>query len=383
MDKGVLLFHDIEVKYSFLRDKNNNWAQFFYTIVPEHPQKITEQVKTIEDVEKKLFKQFNIPPETVILKRFFSSDLITHYNEIIEFKKRQSNDFFMSLTEQPPATNAKLALLGMCLSNIKPDSKRRKDNVFYFDTTMDVKHLFFEQIIDDEADEHSDSEKQTQRIFQSLQMRLSDFNATIEDNVLRTWLYVPHVDADYPGIVKARKELFDSINLTEHTHYIASTGIQGGSGHRFARVSMDVYAVIGINQERIRYIQAPEHMCPTHVYGVTFERATAAKLGKSDFLFISGTASIDKNGDIVHFGDVVKQTERTLENISALLDAGNFTRDDLAHFIVYLRDPADYSFVKPIIEQYIDNLPAVYLKAPVCRPDWLIEMEAIGARIVA
>jgi len=25
--------------------------------------------------------------------------------------------------------------------------------------------------------------------------------------VLRTWIYAPHVDADYPGIVTARREL--------------------------------------------------------------------------------------------------------------------------------------------------------------------------------
>ena len=138
------------------------------------------------------------------------------------------------------------------------------------------------------------------------------FNATIENSVLRTWIYTPHVDADYPGIVKARKDLFERINLTKETHYIASTGIQGGTGGRFMRVSMDAYAVTGIPEENIRYIHAPEFMCPTHDYGVTFERATAVKLGQTDFLFISGTASIDKNGDVVHPGDIENQTVRTL-----------------------------------------------------------------------
>jgi len=190
------------------------------------------------------------------------------------------------------------------------------------------------------------------------------------------------VDADYPGIVKARKELFDSINLTKDTHYIASTGIQGGTGIRFARVFMDVYAVTGVTSDKIRYIQAPEYLSPTHIYGVTFERATAVVLGTTDFLFISGTASIDKNGEIVHPGDIEKQTECTLQNISALLDSAGFKKEDLSSFIIYLRDSADYDFVKPLLDGYSENLPAIYVKAPVCRPGWLIEIEATAAKFI-
>lgn len=168
--------------------------------------------------------------------------------------------------------------------------------------------------------------------------------------------------------------------MTEDTHYIASTGIQGGGGSRFARVFMDAYAILGLERDKIRCIQAPDHLSPTHVYGVTFERATAIKMGKTDFLFISGTASIDKDGNIMHPGDVVKQTERTLENISALLEAAHFSREDLASFIVYLRDPTDYNFIKSQIDQFADNLPSIYVQASVCRPGWLIEIEATAAK---
>ena len=252
METGLLKSGNTEIKYSFLKDNNNNWAQFFYSIVPDKPEPINDQIKTIEQAESELYKTLKIRNETAVFKRFFSSDLITHHDEIVNYKKRQHTDFFMSLTEQPPVTNVKLALIGMCLNNIKPGSKVREDNIFYFDTTLDIRHVFFENLIDSEADEHSDSEKQTKKIFNFLKKKLSEFNTTIEDSVLRTWLYAPHVDADYPGIVKARNELFDSINMTKDTHFIASTGIQGGSGNRFARVSMDAYAVIGINKEKIR-----------------------------------------------------------------------------------------------------------------------------------
>ncbi len=380
MDTGLISLQGAEVRYSFLRDRDDHWMQVIYTIVPARPEHIAEQIQLIENAEKEFYRIYKIGNETAAAKRFFSSDLITHLSEIENYRKRQDTDFFLSITEQPPATGIKMSLLGMCLSNIT--NKVRDNNIICFDTTAGIRHVFAEHLVDTIADEHSDSEKQTERIFDHLQKKLSEFNATIEKNVLRTWIYAPHVDADYPGIVKARKELFEKINLTKETHYIASTGIQGGTGGRFMRVSMDAYAVTGILEENIRYIHAPEYMCPTHDYGVTFERATAVKLGQTDFLFISGTASIDKKGDVVHPGDIEKQTVRTLENISALLDSAGFAKEDLSSFIVYLRDIADYGFTKPLIDRYLNHLPAVYVKAPVCRPGWLIEIEATAARFV-
>ncbi len=378
METGILKLTGTDVRYSILKDSNDCWVQFYYTIVPERPELIADQIRTIEQAETELFETFKIDSTTAAVKKLFSSDLINHRDEITSYKQRQETDFFFSPTEQPPVPSAKAALLGMCLSNIT--DKFRDENVFYFDTTSGIRHIFAEHLIDPDSDEHSDSQKQTSRVFSILKKMLSKFDTTIEDSVLRTWLYAPHVDADYPGIVKARSDLFDSINLTQDTHYIASTGIQGGTGDRFARVSMDAYAVTGMNKDKIRYIQAPDHMSPTHIYGVTFERATAVTLGDTDFLFISGTASIDKNGDVVHPGNVVKQAERTLENISALLDSAGFAKDDLSSFIIYLRDQADYDFVKPVIDKYSKSLPAVCVKAPVCRPGWLIEIEATAGK---
>lgn len=369
------------VNYSILKTDAGDWMQFWYSIVPETVEPIAEQIQTIEKAEIDLFRMLKINSDTIVTRRFFSSDLISHHEEIQKFKERQPSDFYLSMTEQPPVNTVKTVLLGMCLSNIT--DKSRDGRVFSFHTTSKIRHIFVEHLLDECADEHDDSEKQTWKILSQLQEKLKTFHATIEDNVIRTWIYAPHVDADYPGIVKARKELFDSINLTRETHYIASTGIQGGSGNQFARVFMDAYAVTGLESEKIRYIQAPDHLSPTHYYGVTFERATAIEMGNTDFLFISGTASIDDKGDVVHPGNIIKQTERTLENIAALLQAGKFNKEDLSSLIVYLRDPADYNFVKPVVDSFLVNVPVIYVKAFVCRPGWLIEIEATAAKVNA
>ncbi len=378
MRTGQLESNRADILYSILENAKGEWLEFFYSIVPREPERAEEQLAVIEQAEETLLALFEIAPRHVVAKRFFSSDLFRHRDILAGYRRRRNTDFFFSLVEQPPTGHVKLALLGLCLSNIA--GKSRQDDLLLLDAASGVRHVFAERLLAADAEKETSAERQTLTIFEELESRLSRIGISLRDSVLRTWIYAPHVDADYPGIVRGRNEFFDRIGLTPATHFIASTGIQGGSGERFARVSMDAYAVAGVPDHKIRHVQAPEHLSPTHVYGVAFERATAVELGDRDFLFVSGTASIDRHGEIVHPGDVSAQTGRTLENISALLDAACFARADLAHLIVYLRDASDHVFVEPLVSEYAKQLPTIYVRAPVCRPGWLVEIEAMAAR---
>ena len=95
--------------------------------------------------------------------------------------------------------------------------------------------------------------------------------------------------------------------------------------------------------------------------------------------FISGTASIDKHGNVIYVGDVMRQANRLLENINALLKDGGATLDSAKYFIVYLRDISDYATVEEFMKQRFPSVPHVIVQAKVCRPEWLIEMECIAA----
>ena len=46
--------------------------------------------------------------------------------------------------------------------------------------------------------------------------------------------------------------------------------------------------------------------------------------------------------------------------------------------IVYVRDPAELQLVQTRIQADYGRIPSVVVLAPVCRPGWLIEIEAIG-----
>ena len=130
----------------------------------------------------------------------------------------------------------------------------------------------------------------------------------------------------------------------------------------------------------MRFLYAPTHLNPTYEYGVTFERGTVVEFGDRSHAYISGTASINNKGEVVHVGDIKAQTYRMMENVNALLTEGNFSEGDIAQIIVYLRDLCDYDRVKRIISARYPQTPIVYTLAPVCRPEWLIEMECIAIK---
>lgn len=224
------------------------------------------------------------------------------------------------------------------------------------------------------------SEYQTKLLLNDYVMRLAEQGMSLANNCIRTWFFVQNVDVNYTGVVKGRNEVFASQNLTEHTHYIASTGIAGRHADPKVAVQMDAYAVKGLQTEQIQFLYAPEYLNPTYEYGVSFERGTCVKYGDRRHVFISGTASINNKGEVMYQGDIERQTQRMWDNVQALLEEAECSFEDVAHMIVYLRDMADYKTVKELYSLRFPHIPTIFVWAPVCRPGWLIEMECMAMR---
>jgi len=117
----------------------------------------------------------------------------------------------------------------------------------------------------------------------------------------------------------------------------------------------------------------------------SFSRGLRIDLGGVAILLISGTASIDENGQTVHAGDFRAQLRRTYRNITGLLAAEGATWKDVVRTTCYLRDiERDYEAFNEgrtefFREQGLDPLPAsTGIQAILCRPDLLVEIEAIA-----
>ena len=224
---------------------------------------------------------------------------------------------------------------------------------------------------------HDDPELQSREILETYSKTLRAQGMTLAENCVRTWFFVHDIDSNYAAMVKARRENFVSEGLTRDTHYIASTGICGTPCPEGSIVQMDAVAMKGNFKQK--YLYAPTHLNPTYEYGVTFERGVKVESAGRSTVFISGTASINNRGEVVHVGDVLAQTGRMLENVEVLLDEAGTSWKDVKMALVYLRNAEDYAGVAPVIAERLPGVPYVILLAPVCRPDWLIEMECIAA----
>jgi 2-iminobutanoate/2-iminopropanoate deaminase len=120
-------------------------------------------------------------------------------------------------------------------------------------------------------------------------------------------------------------------------------------------------------------------------YKSSFSRGLRIDLNGLRILLISGTASIDETGKTVHVGDFRAQLRRTYYNITGLLESEGATWKDIVRTTCYLRDiDRDYDAfnderTKFFKEQGLDPLPAsTGIQAHLCRPDLLIEIEAIA-----
>jgi enamine deaminase RidA (YjgF/YER057c/UK114 family) len=117
----------------------------------------------------------------------------------------------------------------------------------------------------------------------------------------------------------------------------------------------------------------------------SFSRGLRLDFGATTVLLISGTASIGPNGETLHVGDVRAQCRRTFLNITNLLASEGATWQDVVRTTCYLRDiDRDYAVFNEertafYEREQLDPLPAsTGIQAKLCRPDLLVEIEAIA-----
>lgn len=134
-------------------------------------------------------------------------------------------------------------------------------------------------------------------------------------------------------------------------------------------------------------INAPDVLNEAYCYSKpsSFSRALRIDIGGVAILLISGTASVDENGASVHIGDFGAQCRRTYRNITRLLESAGATWKDIVRTTCYLRDiERDYAAFNEertafYEQQALDPLPAsTGIQAILCRPELLIEIEAIA-----
>ena len=151
------------------------------------------------------------------------------------------------------------------------------------------------------------------------------------------------------------------------------------------------YALPDLHDERPpldkKAVQAPGVLNEAFNYArpSSFSRAIRLDLGSYTVLLISGTASVNEEGNAAHIGDFRAQCWRTFRNITELLQAENMSWHDIVRTSCYLRDiERDYKDFNQIRTQFynwmkLDPLPAsTGIQARLCWETLLVEIEAIA-----
>jgi 2-iminobutanoate/2-iminopropanoate deaminase len=72
-----------------------------------------------------------------------------------------------------------------------------------------------------------------------------------------------------------------------------------------------------------------------------------------DRIYVSGQGPIDPETEEIIEGDAAAQTERTLQNVDAVLRAADCSLDDVVKATVFLRDVDDYDAVNEVYGEYM------------------------------
>lgn len=304
---------------------------------------------------------------TPVFMRFFLSDPA---NQEALLRGRLDFDCAVSVVGQTPLNGTKIAAMVWCRDQA---SVSRAGNRMYRVAEGGVEEYWYAGGLSNLEGSYN----QTVDLMDGLASGLESHGLTLENNCVRTWLFVQNIDVNYKGVVEGRNDVFDRHGLTPDTHFIASTGIEGRVAGHENKVMLDAVAVSGPGVS-VSYLYGGTHLNRTSQYGVRFERGTVVKYPDRRHVFISGTASIDNQGRILYENDIVRQTGRMIENVEVLLKEAGCGFDDVAGMTVYLRDPSDYAVVERIFSERFPQHPRVITLAPVCRPGWLIEMECLA-----
>ncbi|MCP4899007.1 MAG: hypothetical protein GY906_18715 [bacterium] len=220
--------------------------------------------------------------------------------------------------------------------------------------------------------------RETRLTFAAVEGILDSVGWGISD-IRRTWFYLRDILDWYDGFNGVRNEVFDRHGLyaSGSEPIPASTGISG-CNHRGSWCTLDLLAMRARNGRTMtidrlnnpRQNEAPE-------YGSAFSRGLNVKASNCNYVFVSGTASIDDTGLSTHPADFERQAIATLETVTSLLAAADAELVDICQATAFVKRHEDAKACERVLhEAGLDQVPTVCTIGDVCREDLLFELDA-------
>jgi enamine deaminase RidA (YjgF/YER057c/UK114 family) len=224
-----------------------------------------------------------------------------------------------------------------------------------------------------------DRTQQAWQTFEAIEDALAHANMDWS-HVVRTWLFIDRILEWYGEFNAARTAFYKDRGVFERL-LPASTGI-GGSNPRGAAVLAAALAIKPRAADVTAEAVESPLQCPATRYASSFSRAVEVCMPDCRRLFVSGTASIDRDGRTIHVGDAYSQIAWTFDVVQALLESRGMHWADVTRATAYLRFAADALTLRRFLDARPDlsHLPLVVANNVICRRDLLFELEVDASR---
>jgi len=236
------------------------------------------------------------------------------------------------------------------------------------------------------------------RAFETIMKILKQEGLSIQ-HIIRQWNYIediaivedPEAPQNYQDFNDVRARYYDQVQFNQG--YPAATGI----GQNTGGVIIGFIAISDSDIISIKPIANPGQI-DAHKYSKLvlegkseqkctpkFERAKLVSIGKGNYIYVSGTASI-LGEKTVHVGDAEKQTLTTIDNIKRLFSKKNqeqlgldfdVSKIRFSHLRVYVKHEEDIPAVQKVCDAELNCKSSLFLESDVCREDLLVEIEGV------
>jgi hypothetical protein len=193
---------------SISRFRGQSGVDEYHLIVrPTEHESIEAQLDWVFRAYQDALDSIGLDTQTAVFRRFFCSDLTNQTGALTArpFSNPQNPDDPCAISHvcQPPLPPAKVSLWAYHISDSDSELEKEKQGTSLILKRNKLSHCWTTGLT------HPAGETpytQTRGIFEEYGAFLRIQGMTLADNLIRTWFFVQDIDANYHGLVAARKE---------------------------------------------------------------------------------------------------------------------------------------------------------------------------------
>ena len=308
-------------------------AEHYITVEAPGELSLPRQLDVIAQRYAEATQALRLPPESAIFRRLYLSDAANQAALVRDsslFQEPLDSPVAVSMVQQPPLPGGKVAMLAYHLDSGTKLTKRSVPPGHVIVEKGNLGHLWSTRLCATNTAQQSSPADQTREVFGRLIDVLADNGAALAENCVRTWIYVKDVDVFYQGHGRRRPQRAVRTARPEpgyplhrqhrHRGRLRAPLRRGADGCLFHPRAC---CPAGLLPERLRPPVRDQglqrHVRARHPHRLCRPRASLHLRHRQH----------RSSRQVVHPGDVLRQLERALENVDALLRSGDAGLDDM------------------------------------------------------